>query len=251
AEAAADKVVWFENANGLGNFGAEQLISDQVDGVLSVYLADFDGDGDLDVASSSFGDDKIIWFENTDGQGSYTQEHLISTALDKPPDVVANDVDNDGDLDLLAIGRDATEMVVWFENLDGSGTFSDLNIITTQVSGARYVTAGDVDGDGDDDVVYSSYNNRLVAWHENQTILGATGFTNFKFSVHPNPVAGTFTMKTNSAIATVSLYSTLGVSVGMWKATKQIDIAHLPSGTYIAEVTDAFGNTAFGKIIKN
>ena len=36
----------------------------------SVVLADMDGDGDLDVLSASYFDDKIAWYENTDGAGN-------------------------------------------------------------------------------------------------------------------------------------------------------------------------------------
>ena len=33
----------------------------------SVTVGDLDGDGDLDVLSASRDDDKIAWYENTDG----------------------------------------------------------------------------------------------------------------------------------------------------------------------------------------
>ena len=42
-------------------FGAEQIISTNADEANSVYAADVDGDGDLDVLSASSIDDKIAW----------------------------------------------------------------------------------------------------------------------------------------------------------------------------------------------
>ena len=36
----------------------------ETNGSTSVYAADPDGDGDLDVLSASYGDDKIAWYEN-------------------------------------------------------------------------------------------------------------------------------------------------------------------------------------------
>ena len=40
-------------------FGAEQVISTNADNPLSLYAADVDGDGDIDVLSASLFDDKI------------------------------------------------------------------------------------------------------------------------------------------------------------------------------------------------
>lgn len=41
------------------------------DGAQLVYAADVDGDGDLDVLSASQNDDKIAWYENTDGTARF------------------------------------------------------------------------------------------------------------------------------------------------------------------------------------
>jgi len=65
-----------------------------------VYTADVDGDGDMDVLSSSMDDDKIAWYEN-DGSESFT-EHAISYAADGAYSVYAADVDGDGDMDVLS-----------------------------------------------------------------------------------------------------------------------------------------------------
>jgi hypothetical protein len=47
---------------------------------ISVYAADIDGDGDMDVLSASANDDKIAWYENTDGAGTFGAQNVISTA---------------------------------------------------------------------------------------------------------------------------------------------------------------------------
>ena len=46
------------------------MIATAADGANSVFAADVDGDGDLDVLSASSIDDKIAWYENTTGSGS-------------------------------------------------------------------------------------------------------------------------------------------------------------------------------------
>ncbi len=44
-------------------------IYNEADEPYSVFAADMDNDGDMDVLSASIGDDKIIWYEN-DGSSS-------------------------------------------------------------------------------------------------------------------------------------------------------------------------------------
>jgi hypothetical protein len=50
-------------------FGAQQVISTAAATARSVFAADVDGD--LDALSASQSDDKIAWYENTDGAGSF------------------------------------------------------------------------------------------------------------------------------------------------------------------------------------
>ena len=53
------------------SFGAQQVVTTSASGAFDVFAADIDGDGDMDLASASFADKKIAWYENTDGQGTF------------------------------------------------------------------------------------------------------------------------------------------------------------------------------------
>lgn len=64
ASAEDDKVAWYENLDGLGNFGPQQILTTDADSCRSVYAADIDNDGDIDVFSASLLDDKVAWYEN-------------------------------------------------------------------------------------------------------------------------------------------------------------------------------------------
>ncbi|MHC4310577.1 MAG: FG-GAP repeat domain-containing protein, partial [Planctomycetota bacterium] len=83
-------------------FGAQIVISSSADGALSVYAADVDGDGDMDVLSASYGDDKIAWYESDGGSPPTFIEHVISTTADGAHSVYAADVDGDGYMDVLS-----------------------------------------------------------------------------------------------------------------------------------------------------
>ncbi|MFA9401393.1 MAG: FG-GAP repeat domain-containing protein, partial [Acidobacteriota bacterium] len=125
----------------------ENVISTAADGAVSVFAADVDGDGDLDVLSASFADDKIAWYENTDGAGSFGSQQVISTAAVGARSVYAADLDGDGDADVLSASA-SDDKIAWYENL-GSGTFSAQNVISTAADWPMSVYATDLDGDGD------------------------------------------------------------------------------------------------------
>ena len=133
-------------------------ISDSAHEARSIFAADVDGDGDMDVLSGHY---NIAWYEN-DGSESFTP-HTISTSA--ASSVYAIDLDDDGDMDV--VGSSAGS-VGWYEN-DGSGSFATHKICNHYYHREfRSVYALDVDGDGDMDVVTASYSpNEKIMWYEN------------------------------------------------------------------------------------
>ncbi len=168
-----DRISWFENTDGAGSFGSEQIIATGADGAGSVFAADLDGDGDSDVLSASYNDDRIAWYENTDGAGGFGSAQDISTAADGARSVFATDIDGDGDVDVLsASGSD--DKIAWYEN-DGNGGFGPEQVISTLPDSPLAVLAADVDGDGDADAISLSLIDNTIAWYENTDGAGSFG----------------------------------------------------------------------------
>ncbi|KAK3282220.1 hypothetical protein CYMTET_10032 [Cymbomonas tetramitiformis] len=65
----APYIAWYAN-DGSGGFGSQQVISTLADYAYSVYAADVDGDGDIDVLSASAYDDKIACTPTEDACGA-------------------------------------------------------------------------------------------------------------------------------------------------------------------------------------
>jgi hypothetical protein len=109
-EAEADtengRVFWFEN-NGKGkSFAFHPISADTTyQDFHSLAVADFDGDGDVDVLSGggplSVHDFKLFIWENTSGKGASWKEHMILEGK-RIHEAVAADVDQDGDIDICA-----------------------------------------------------------------------------------------------------------------------------------------------------
>lgn|GEM_PF-66820 len=106
-------VLWFRNEG-----KAESWEQIEIDSRLSrphcLCVADLDGDGDMDGATcSSSADRRAVWFEN-DGKGNFTVHDIDDDQ--QAYNIVAEDMDGDGDLDLL-IGGHGAGNVVWYENV--------------------------------------------------------------------------------------------------------------------------------------
>ncbi|MCD4791066.1 MAG: T9SS type A sorting domain-containing protein [Bacteroidales bacterium] len=159
-------------SNAQTTFGSQEIITTTATGANSVYACDIDGDGDFDVLSSSQEDDKIAWYENTDGNGTFGEQQIISDIAVGAFSVYASDIDGDGDIDVLSA---ASDKITWYENTDGNGNFGSFHIITDQLNYARTVYACDIDGDGDNDVLSASFNDSKIAWYENTDGNGTFG----------------------------------------------------------------------------
>jgi FG-GAP-like repeat len=116
----------------------------------SVVVGDLDGDGDNDLVVSNTGDGDISVFLNH-GDATFAEEIRYEVGVE-PWKAALGDFDEDGDLDIAAAHFDG---VVILSN-SGTGAFSasqDLLLEGDLAWGINWIDAGDVDGDGDIDLV--------------------------------------------------------------------------------------------------
>ncbi len=104
AAGTADDIAWWENMDGFGTSWSQHTIDSNFEGAYSVYAADVDGDGDMDILGAGYWADDITWWENLDGAGTSWTEHTINGEFDGARSVYAADVDGDGDIDVLGAG---------------------------------------------------------------------------------------------------------------------------------------------------
>merc|ERR1711991_856269 len=147
--------------DGAGSFGPQQVVSTSADDARSVFAADIDGDGDMDLASASAFDNKIAWYQNTDGAGSFGPQRVVTTAANGATSVFAADLDGDGDMD-LASASSSDSKIAWYENTDGAGNFGPEQVVSTSANGARSVFAADLDGDGNMDLASTSFSDSKI-----------------------------------------------------------------------------------------
>jgi hypothetical protein len=148
--------VRFNNGKGTFSGGTDS----GTDGNLATADVDADGDLDLLVANAT---SNTVSVRLNDGKGTFS----VGTAVpvgSNPYDVVAADVEGDGDLDLVASTQNNTVSV---RLNDGTGTFSG----TTEVAvGSNPVSLamGDLDGDLDLDLLTANTASKTVSVRLNQ-----------------------------------------------------------------------------------
>ncbi|HEY0962590.1 MAG TPA: VCBS repeat-containing protein [Pseudomonadales bacterium] len=119
-----------------------------------VAFADFDGDGDLDLVFVSEDDRTDELFIN-DGRGRYTDASERITTDDVTNGLILLDLDGDGRLDVLTANIGLERALI----SDGQGGFRDDTGMRWPQAGESRTQAletGDVDGDGDLDVIVAN-----------------------------------------------------------------------------------------------
>ncbi len=153
----------------------KHLLSSNFESVIMTKVADIDGDGDLDVVAGNL--DKLVWFENIDGIGTFGTEHSIDAGHEFSI-IEVTDIDNDGDLDVLSSSNnDAIISLSYYKNTNGTGSFSNSIPIPTEYNIRASFSTADLDLDGLPDIVMASIRssgagdyNDVLAWHKNMGI---------------------------------------------------------------------------------
>ncbi|MHC5113007.1 MAG: FG-GAP-like repeat-containing protein [Planctomycetota bacterium] len=115
-----------------------------------ITAGDFDGDGDMDLATTVEGPDRVATLIN-DGSGVYSAgPSAFLGSSSSPQDLVAGDLDGDGDTDLAVAVRDPSGAVLIMVN-SGAGTFTAGGSFAVG-DRPRGLSIGDIDGDGDLDL---------------------------------------------------------------------------------------------------
>ena len=146
-------------------------------------LGDIDGDGDLDLitANSNFGNNVSVRLNSGLNSGNFVAPAVNPNPLagQSPGFVALGDLDGDGDLDLVVSNSDDTRLSIMLNSGLHSGNFV---LASSPTVGARpaSVALGDLDGDGDLDIVVGKADGTNTVY-----ILTNTGQNSGTFSYGP------------------------------------------------------------------
>ena len=184
------QVVWFANSGHPASGPWQRyVISTNCPKAYGVTLSDFDGDGDLDAATSGYVSHLVTWYENPGkrGLGDEWARRVIDDNMHEARTISTGDFDRDGNIDLLATAvgtlpdnapnSDHKSQVVWYENPGQPAKQSwTKRLISNKLPAAIHGQPVDLDRDGDLDVVMAhgmrlgsdpNVDRHQVVWYEN------------------------------------------------------------------------------------
>ncbi|MBT8486045.1 MAG: VCBS repeat-containing protein, partial [Phycisphaerae bacterium] len=151
-----------------------------------VATGDLDGDGDVDLATGIRFPDRVVVMLN-DGKGGFAAGPVIDyPAHSEPEEVVAGDLDGDGDVDLAVILRFLSEVRIALNQ--GGGVFTHGSSAPIGFNG-RGMDIDDHDGDGDLDLAVANRGSNTATVLTND---GAANFTSATLASAGEPRAAAF-----------------------------------------------------------
>lgn len=127
----------------------------------SAVLGDFNGDGNVDIATTSFTQTGGVSVLLGKGDGTF-RAHLDSPTGQSPTAIATGDFDGDGKLDLVVLDSTSTSQLLSTLIGNGDGTFQN-NISQTLAGILDSVAVGDFNGDGKLDVAAVGFNTNVVS----------------------------------------------------------------------------------------
>jgi hypothetical protein len=111
-----NQMIWYENTDGLGTYSTSHVFGEGY--MNDLHVNDLDSDGDMDVItslhdSSPFGG--IVWYENTDGLGTFGSQQSVTTGSGPYGPICSGDLDGDTDIDVVGV-INGQDRFAWYEN---------------------------------------------------------------------------------------------------------------------------------------
>ncbi|WP_405566068.1 FG-GAP-like repeat-containing protein [Polaribacter sp. Asnod6-C07] len=147
-----NKIHFYKNINGNIQHFQREILTYDPDGSyysnFNIFPKDLNNDGLVDLLVTNEFKNTTSWYENL-GDYKFSNEIIIDNSLKKPTSVVAEDIDKDGDIDIIVGSEDE---VILFDN-SGNNSFLSKKVLFNNNYGSSKLLLKDLNNNGFLDVI--------------------------------------------------------------------------------------------------
>ena len=154
---------------------------------------------------------------------------ITSANVESPRDIIAADLDNDGQIDLCSASKNK---IACYRNTDSGFDFGTENIVSTTHKEVHRIAIGDLDNDGYADLALASFKDNTIAWYRNTGTEATKLGTQFDKEEH---------------VVDSDCHAVISVVVGDFDNDGYLDLAAASAGdNYVAWYRNTDGKGSFG-----
>ncbi len=139
-------------------------VDPHTEGTASLQAEYINDDPFIDLVGAVIEEDQIVWWESDGQDPPDWTKHIIAFDFDGARSIYIDDIDSDGDQDVVAAAYEGAE-VAWWSNEGGDPVNWHYHSVVTGYYAPHEVSVFDLNRDGHKDIlVISSYHNNVVWW---------------------------------------------------------------------------------------
>ncbi len=156
-------IVW----NNYGQSWSPTTLKGNLEGASGVVAADLESSNNYPDVIATSEDDDNLWIRLQQGNNQWDDEEYVPDgSVDESLEVFALDLQGTGKVDVIVGARDKDDDLRIAQNQDGTGRTWTMLTIDTDVS-ATAIHGGDLDGDGDNDIIIYDEKTQKTYWYKN------------------------------------------------------------------------------------
>ena len=239
----SDEIAWWDNQGGTPLGWQKYTVASNFSGGAKTDIIDINLDGQPDILGTGWeGNEISYWICDDIATNSWTK-HIVTNQLEMASDAKGCDIDLDGDIDIIAIGKMPGKLVIY---MNDNFIFTEV-VINPDLPGAGGLAAVDLDQDGDKDIIAASEINGTLYFYENTSIVGIADPISkqqtSRFLIFPNPANNYLTISADhlgDEPMLYCIYTMEGKLVSQQQLIPEnnkinhcLDVTFFPSGVYL------------------